>query len=74
MISLGNMRFQILKTFQIENAINHYRKKMFIVFYRLHTSPPFSDEAESPFYTAKQLCFSVERTVIKAFLFNLLKL
>ena len=40
MISFRNVRFQILKTFQIENTINHYRKKMLIFFYCLHSFPP----------------------------------
>ena len=45
MITFRNVRFQILKTFQIENTINHYRKKMLIFFlFVFIVSLHFSDE------------------------------
>ena len=44
MISFRNVRFQILKTFQIENTINHYRKKCLYFFIVFIVSLHFSDE------------------------------
>ena len=45
MITFRNVRFQILKTFQIENTINHYRKENAYIFFIVFiVSLHFSDE------------------------------